>query len=81
MANTCGDCLLYKGTKEKCVEGYASNSSSSACSSSFKGPASLFSGKICGGCRLYKGRKEKCSAGYASNSSSSACSSYAANPG
>ena len=80
MANKCGDCLMYQGTREKCPEGRTSSSTSSACSA-FKGPASLFSGKKCGGCRLYKGTRVKCSAGRTSISASSACSSYAANPG
>ena len=80
MANTCSDCLLYQGTREKCAAGYTYSSSASACSS-FKGPASLFNGKKCGGCRLYKGTREKCGAGYTYSSSASACSSYAASPG
>ena len=80
MANTCGDCLLYQGTKEKCATGYKYTSATSACNS-FKGPASLFNGKKCGGCRLYKGTQEKCATGYKYTFSTGACSSYAPNPG
>ena len=82
MANKCGECLLYQGPKEKCPAGYQSPATSSAPSSCFKGPASLFSGKKCGGCRLYKGPKEKCTAGYQSPSISSAPSGcYSPSPG
>jgi len=80
MANTCGDCLLYQGSREKCSAGRMNGSSAPACGS-FKGPASLFSDKKCGGCRLYQGNKEKCSAGRINGSSAPACGSYAASPG
>jgi hypothetical protein len=80
MANTCGGCLMYQGSREKCGEGRTLAGTTPACSN-FKGPASLFSGKKCGGCRLYKGSKVKCGEGRTLAGITPACSSYAPNPG
>ena len=83
MANKCGDCLLFQGSGTKCGGGLGGRASGSSACMSFKGPASLFSGKKCGGCRLYQGTGQKCGGGLGSRSSgSSACGgSYTPNPG
>lgn len=84
MANKCGDCQLFQGSG-KCDAGKATSSSNSmaASCSSFKAPASVFSGKKCGGCRLFEGAV-KCKAGKATSSTNgmaASCSSYAPIPG
>ena len=80
MSNKCGDCGLFKGAKEKCGGGQnGRQSNTSACLSSFKGPASLFDGKKCGGFKLFEGANEKCGGGQnGRQTNTSAClSSYA----
>jgi len=84
MANKCGDCQLFQGSGAKCGGGRTGiQSGSTACSSSFKAPASLFNNKKCGGCRLFQGSGSKCGGGRTGvQSGSTACSSsYAPIPG
>jgi hypothetical protein len=82
MANTCGACLLYQGPNQKCGGGRQLAANTSAISTCFKGPASLFSRKECGGCRLYQGPNQKCGGGRQLVANTSAISScYSPNPG
>jgi hypothetical protein len=75
MANNCGGCQLFNGPSQKCGAGRSVSATTSASSSCFKGPASLFKSKVCGGCRLFQGPSQKCGAGRNISGTTSASSS------
>jgi predicted nucleotide-binding protein len=75
---TCGECQFFSGSN-KCDGGVSGIFSSDhlACSQSFKGNSSFFSGKKCGGCRLFQGSCNKCGGGVSGlRSDHLACSKY-----
>jgi hypothetical protein len=82
MANNCGLCQLFQGPGKKCGGGRTVSANTSAISTCFKGPASLFKNKVCGACRLFQGPGKKCGGGRTVSGTTSAISTcYAPIPG
>lgn len=75
---TCGECQFFKSSSNECGVGVPGRSfAHGACSQSFKGKSSLFSGKKCGGCRLFQGSRNKYSGGVSGlRSDHLVCSKY-----